>query len=195
MKPIDLLLLSIAIGLTLFTVYVFCAEAPQAEALEPLPEPRNPDFQAIILHHSATHGGSAAAFERNHRARLGGLAYHFVIGNGSGTSDGLVETGYRWQDQIPGPHTKNVDVNRRSVAVCLVGNLDKAPPTRRQISALLPLLERLCRECKIPGERIYSHREVDPQTVCPGRGLPMNRIRSVLAGRLATEPTPVASSR
>lgn len=195
MKPLDLLLLSVAIGLTLFTVYVFCADAPPAEALEPLPEPRNPDFQSIVLHHSATHGGSAAAFERDHRARLGGLAYHFVIGNGSGAADGLVETGYRWRDQIPGPHTKNVEINRRSIAVCLVGNLDTAPPTRRQIAALLPLLERLCCECRIPADRIFSHREADGRTVCPGRGLPMPQIREALSSRLGADPPRVATSR
>src|SRR5262252_9271048 len=113
MKPLDILLLSIAIGLTSFTVYVFCAAGAPAAGLEeasaPPPPPPNPAFRSIVLHHSATHGGSATAFERNHRPRLGGLAYHFVIGNGSGTADGEVETGYRWRDQIPGPHTKNQD--------------------------------------------------------------------------------------
>jgi hypothetical protein len=187
MKPLDILLLSVAIGLTSFTVYVFCAgeTAQAAEAAAPPPAPRNPAFRSIVLHHSATHGGNAASFERNHRLRLGGLAYHFIVGNGSGSGDGEVETGYRWRDQLPGPHTKNQAVNAESIAVCLVGDLHVQPPTEKQLAAALDLLERLCRECAIPADRVRSHREADAETLCPGKGLPMDEIRAVLSRRLA----------
>jgi hypothetical protein len=191
MKPFDLLLLSVAIGLTSFTSYMFCTGGEPIEASAPdstIQAPRNPEFKSIVLHHSATHGGSAAAFERNHRARLGGLAYHFIIGNGSGAADGLVEVGYRWRDQIPGPHTKNQDVNLESIAICLVGDLETGAPTKKQMVALLDLLEKLCREGLIPADRIRSHREVDLETLCPGKGLPMQGIRDAVAGRLAILP-------
>src|SRR5579864_1667285 len=96
MKPFDLLLLSVAIGLTSFTSYMFCTGGAPVEAAgaeSTVLAPRNPAFRSIVIHHSATHGGSAAAFERTHRTRLGGLAYHFVIGNGSGAPDGAIEVG------------------------------------------------------------------------------------------------------
>src|SRR5689334_21925857 len=188
MKPFDLLLLSVAIGLTSFTCYMFCTGGEPIEASAPdstILAPRNPAFQSIVIHHSATHGGSAAAFERNHRTRLGGLAYHFIIGNGSGAADGVVETGYRWRDQIPGPHTKNQDVNLESIAICLVGDLETGAPSKKQMAALLDLLEKLCREGQIPAERIRTHREVDNETLCPGRGLPIQGIRDALARRLS----------
>jgi hypothetical protein len=187
MKPFDLLLLSVAIGLTSFTCYMFCTGGEPIEAVASdatIQAPRNPSFKSIVLHHSATHGGSAAAFERNHRTRLGGLAYHFIIGNGSGTPDGVVEVGYRWRDQIPGPHTKNQDVNLESIAICLVGDLETGAPSKKQMTALLDLLEKLCREGRIPAERIRSHREVDNETLCPGRGLPIQGIREAVARRL-----------
>lgn len=190
MKPLDLLLFSVALGLSLFTVYVFCAGESEAAAPEApsgaAAAPKNPAFRSIVLHHSATHGGSAAAFERDHRPRLGGLAYHFIVGNGSGSPDGRLEVGYRWRDQIPGPHTKNPDVNAQSIAVCLVGDLRSAPPTEKQVAALLDLLERLCRDYAIPPDRVRSHREVDPETLCPGRGLPMDDLRAVLGRRLGS---------
>lgn len=189
MKPFDLFLLSVAIGLTCFTAYMFCTGGAPVEvtASDAGPQiPRNPAFKSIVIHHSATHGGNAAAFERNHRARLGGLAYHFVVGNGSGSADGAVETGYRWRDQIPGPHTKNQDVNLESIAICIVGNLETGTPTAKQMASLLDLLEKLCREGGIPAERIRSHREVDNETLCPGRGLPMNDLRAAVAHRLTT---------
>lgn len=196
MKPFDLLLLSVAIGLTSFTAYMFCTGGAPIEASASdaqIQAPRNPAFRSIVIHHSATHAGSAAAFERNHRARLGGLAYHFVIGNGSGAADGAVETGYRWRDQIPGPHTKNQDINLESVAICLVGDFEKEAPTRKQMASLMQLLERLCREGQIPAERVRSHREVDPETLCPGRGLPIEGIRGALSTLLA--PVGVRSTR
>jgi N-acetyl-anhydromuramyl-L-alanine amidase AmpD len=183
MRLLDLLLVSLAVGLTMFTTYALGGQDPAAAAAEEAP-PRNPLFRSIVLHHSATDGGSAGAFERNHRTRLGGLAYHFIIGNGSGSPDGGVETGYRWRDQIPGPHTKNQAMNQESIAVCLVGDLTAAPPTRRQVESLVGLLERLCRENGIPAGRIYSHREVDPQTLCPGKDFPAADIRAALARRL-----------
>ncbi|HLY09128.1 MAG TPA: peptidoglycan recognition family protein [Planctomycetota bacterium] len=191
MKPFDLLLLSVAIGLTSFTTYMFCTGGAPIEAAAPdgsIPPLTNPAFRSIVIHHSATHGGSAAAFERNHRARLGGLAYHFVIGNGSGAADGAVEVGYRWRDQIPGPHTKNQDINLESIAICLVGDFEKEAPTKKQVAALVELLERLCREGHIPADRVRSHREVDAETLCPGRGLPVEAIRATLAVRLSAVP-------
>jgi N-acetyl-anhydromuramyl-L-alanine amidase AmpD len=187
MKPVDVLLLSFAIGLTAFTVHVFSdAPPPSAPAPEALTRaPANPAFRSVVLHHSATHGGSAAAFERNHRTRLGGLAYHFVIGNGSGRPDGTVEIGYRWRDQLTAPHTKNAEANRESIAVCLVGDFQSKGPTVRQAQALIDLLTRLCREYKIPAERVRSHREVDAETLCPGKGLDMDALRQALRVRLA----------
>jgi hypothetical protein len=187
MKPFDLLLLSVAIGLTCFTGYMFCTggEALEVRVEDSTPvAARNPAFRSIVLHHSATHGGSAAAFDRNHRARLGGLAYHFIIGNGSGAADGEVETGYRWRDQIPGPHTKNQEINLESIAICLVGDLETGSPTRKQATALLDLLEKLCRDAHIAPERIRSHREADADTLCPGKNLPMDAIRAAVSRRL-----------
>ncbi|MCD5401127.1 LysM peptidoglycan-binding domain-containing protein, partial [candidate division NPL-UPA2 bacterium] len=58
-------------------------------------------WRTITLHHSATKEGNAEMFDRNHRRRgLGGLAYHFVIGNGTGSGDGEVEVGWRWVRQV-----------------------------------------------------------------------------------------------
>ena len=53
-------------------------------------------WKYIVVHHSATPGGSAEVFDASHRARgmVNGLAYHFVIDNGSGnTTDGRIEIG------------------------------------------------------------------------------------------------------
>ena len=59
-------------------------------------------WKTITVHHSGTTQGSARLFDRDHRRRhMGGLFYHFVIGNGTKTADGSVETGWRWKKQVP----------------------------------------------------------------------------------------------
>src|SRR5271165_7120164 len=53
-------------------------------------EPLGP-WEFIVIHHSATRTGDAEIFDAAHRARgmINGLAYHFVIDNGSdGKPDG-----------------------------------------------------------------------------------------------------------
>ena len=49
-----------------------------------------------MVHNSGTRQGSAKAFEHYHRRVRkiqNGLAYHFVIGNGTSTGDGAIEIG------------------------------------------------------------------------------------------------------
>ena len=47
-------------------------------------------WRGITIHHSATHSGNAAQFDRIHKNSNGwdGLGYHFVIDNGRGGRDG-----------------------------------------------------------------------------------------------------------
>ena len=54
-----------------------------------------------------------------------GLAYHFVIGNGTDTQDGQIEMGSRWLKQLQGGHVKNHYINEVGIGICLVGNFKK----------------------------------------------------------------------
>src|ERR1019366_878150 len=64
----------------------------------------------IVVHHSDTTTGGAAAFDKMHRAKgWDELGYDFVIGNGSDTSDGQIEVGSRWTKQKIGAHDKTSD--------------------------------------------------------------------------------------
>lgn len=120
-------------------------------------------WKYIVIHHSATKAGSAAAFHRHHTEQgYGGLCYHFVIGNGSGTPDGMIEEGFRWKEQMAGTH---VDINSWyhnifGIGICLVGNLEKNPPTHAQVEALSGLLKELTEKYDIPKDNILFHRQV-----------------------------------
>lgn len=146
-------------------------------------------WKYIVLHHSATDAGSVAGFHRFHTKQgYGGIAYHFVIGNGNGMQDGEVKATFRWRQQMAGTH---VSVNSWAhnvfgIGICLVGNLDKRPPTRAQLAALKSLLHRLQESYSIDDSNILGHHHVTyddntgrkEQTRCPGRKLDFNRLKA-----------------
>ena len=141
----------------------------------------------IVLHHSATARGGAGLFDKYHRETNGWdeLGYHFVIGNGTDTPDGLIETGPRWHKQKHGAHCKTPDnyFNEHGIGICLVGDFTRSRPTRRQLVSLNRLLRFLCRQCGIGLERVTTHGTINKNTVCPGRHLRLSTIRRGLAGR------------
>src|ERR1700722_17384683 len=64
----------------------------------------------LVIHHSATTTGGAAAFDKMHRAKgWHELGYDFVLGNGTDTGNGQIEVGSRWVKQKIGAHAKTSD--------------------------------------------------------------------------------------
>jgi N-acetyl-anhydromuramyl-L-alanine amidase AmpD len=148
-------------------------------------EPRVPiraGWTHVIIHHSASATGSAAHFDREHRAKgWDGLGYHFVIGNGSMTEDGRVEPGARWMDQADGAHAKP-EWNARAVGICLVGNFETTDPTPAQLRSLEDLCRWLARRCGIPPANFVGHGDAHGnQTLCPGKRLDLDSLRKRLA--------------
>jgi hypothetical protein len=153
---------------------------------EPGWEPAVPlnGWHYIIIHHSATVGGSAEIFEKFHREVRhfeNGMAYHFVIGNGVDVADGLVEVGERWKRQLQGAHVGG-ELNKEAIGICLVGDFSQNQPTARQLAALDRLLRFLQARCRIPTALVLGHREVRPgYTVCPGQNFSMDKLRISLS--------------
>jgi len=163
------------------------ARAPSVASLVALPAdvtdvatPRA--WTTIVIHHSASQVGGAARFDQWHRAKgLDGVGYHFVIGNGTDTPDGAIETTTRWRDQVDGDHAKGWD--ELSVGICLVGHFEDADPTPAQMDALRQLVRHVRGRFAIARERVVGHAQVNA-TLCPGRRL------SVKAVAAATDPAP-----
>ena len=134
--------------------------------------PLRRDWKYVVLHHSATPSGSAAAFHKAHLARdWDGLAYHFVIGNGRGTADGAIEVGFRWTQQREGAHAGSDFWNDHGIGICLVGDFSKTKPTAAQMHALRRLCDFLSAHCGIPPQNLRRHGDVR-DTECPGRHFP-----------------------
>lgn len=138
-------------------------------------------WKYIVIHHSATDTGNARRFDYFHRKirhMKRGMAYHFVIGNGRGLGDGEVEVGSRWTLQQPGGHLRQNKYNEIALGICLVGNFDKKPPTKKQMESLRALTRFLQVKSSIPRSRVLGHREMPgARTRCPGRLFPLRSFR------------------
>ncbi len=144
------------------------------------------EWKYVVLHHSATNGGNANNFDRYHREKKKwshGLAYHFVIGNGNGSGDGEIEVGERWKKQIHGAHTANMDLNRISIGICLVGNFEEDnEPTGDQFKSLINLVTYFSKRYNIPESHIVKHCQVIQKgTACPGKNFPYKQLINELS--------------
>lgn len=150
-------------------------------------------WEYIVVHHSATAKGNAARFDHYHREKRGweyGLAYHFVIGNGSFSGDGEIEVSERWKKQIHGAHTANMDCNRVAIGICLVGDFEnEGVPTDNQFESLVGLIQYLSGKYNIPLSNILLHKQVHQKgTACPGKNFPVAKLKTRLQ-QIASNPS------
>ncbi len=133
-------------------------------------------WQYIVIHHSGVDTGTVKAMDQYHREvrhMENGLAYDFVIGNGSGMKDGEIVVGRRWTKQLDGGHLASEAQNKVALGVCLVGNFDKHRPTARQMDSLRALVEALLERCRLSPRAVKTHQQVNVvHTRCPGALFP-----------------------
>ncbi len=143
-------------------------------------------WKFIIVHNSGTRQGNARAFDYYHRhvrKMKNGLAYHFVVGNGTSSGNGQIEVGDRWRRQINGGHVHSDYLNNISLGICLVGDFNHDQPTRQQLQATEELIRYLRERCgPADGQPIpvRPHREMNPRqwsTDCPGDAFPYSWFR------------------
>jgi len=149
---------------------------PDQPVYSPIKPPR-----LIVIHHSATLTGNADLFRCLHRVVNGweDIGYHFVIGNGTCSDDGLVEQGRPLN--VMGAHAK--DHNHDSIGICLVGNFEEETPSPEQMKALGKLLGELLARFGLTGKDIRLHRQLKGcKTVCPGKNLGLDEVLVTLSG-------------
>lgn len=140
------------------------------------------DWKSIVLHHSATEGGSVESIDAVHRRQKDaagnpwlGIGYHFVVGNGHGMGDGEIRSTFRWQKQLPGAHAGQREQNEHGIGICLIGNFDRRAPTEKQIAAARGLVKTLAERYDIRRGRVLRHQDV-AATLCPGRLFPRQQV-------------------
>jgi hypothetical protein len=144
-------------------------------------------WRYIVVHNSGTRQGNAKAFDFYHskvRKMSNGLAYHFVIGNGTSSGDGQIEVGNRWKKQINGGHVHSDYLNNIALGICLVGDYNQEKPTAKQLESLDELIRYLRqRTGKIDGKWaiVKAHKDINPPkwpTDCPGSYFPYAWLRN-----------------
>jgi LysM repeat protein len=153
----------------------------QLDAIRPTPG----KWKRIIIHHSATNVDDAVNIHQVHKRRgmSNGLAYHFVISNGSRKAkDGEIYIGGRWKQQQNGGHVKKESWNRNSIGICLIGNFE----TRHATAAQMKTLEALCRylmgRSGLTASAVTTHKGLHPgHTLCPGKHFPETSFKAKLA--------------
>ncbi len=156
------------------------------EAIDRAPVARR-RWRFIVVHNSGTRQGNARIFDYYHRyvrKMPNGLAYHFVIGNGTSSGNGQIEIGNRWTRQINGGHVHSDYLNNIALGICLVGDFNRDLPTKEQLEALDELIRYLrIRVGKIDGKPaiVKAHKEINPPqwpTDCPGDRFPYHWLHS-----------------
>lgn len=144
-----------------------------------------PRWTCIVIHHSGTPAGNASRFDAAHRRRgmENGLAYHFVIDNGTAyRRDGQVETGPRWTRQIAGGHCHQDSMNQHGIGICLVGDFTKRGPSDKQMAALSSLVDLLRKRYGIGVENVRGHGQWPGESSeCPGKLFPWGELKKRLA--------------
>ena len=180
-------------------VPVSSSNAPSAAEIAAWSVPLKRRWEYIVVHHTASAIGSAAQIDKWHKDKgWDGLGYDFVIGNGTGSGDGVVETGYRWRQQLVGAHVRVSGstnyMNEHGIGICLVGDFDHTRPSAAQMRSLSRLTSFLAGYCSIPATSLRLHGDVK-STDCPGKLFPRDfairgtgSVRSA-AGRPATPPS------
>ena len=133
----------------------------------------------LVVHHSATSSGSAKLIRVLHRGVFGwdDIGYHYVIGNGTMTAEGLVEEGR--PEWAVGAHSRGNNVD--SLGICMVGDFGKTAPRTRQMEALAELLSDMLGRYDLGREAIRLHRQMPGNsTSCPGEKLPLEAVLKAL---------------
>jgi 3D (Asp-Asp-Asp) domain-containing protein len=89
------------------------------------------------------------------------IAYHFLIGK-----DGTVIQNRSLAESTQ--HTRNSEVNQKSIAIAFAGDFTKEEPDERQVMAGRELIVRLDKEYSFT--QIIGHKDASP-TACPGQNL------------------------
>lgn len=122
----------------------------------------------LVVHHSASNRKTTTKRNINQWHKDQGytqIGYHKVIEGAGEIKDGRPES-------ILGAHAKGANLN--SLGLCVVGNFEEESPTSEQISSIVKVLSKWCKDHDLDETNIYGHHNVPGGTTatkCPGKHL------------------------
>lgn len=113
------------------------------------------EWEKIEVSYSKTESGNIASLAgAEELATTEDVNFHFVICNGEGGMDGLIETAKRWQMQRPCLPGKDWYGNGETIRICLIADGIGQMPTDCQIQRTTALIDALSRDFNLSAERI-----------------------------------------
>lgn len=163
--------------------------APNEPELRTKPNPilnlNKPRWKYIVIHHSATDLDNLQTIDLHHNQKFknNGALYHLIIGNGKTVGDGVIQKSERWKLQLNGGHVQSHtnEYNEWGIGICLIGKLNKHPPTKKQMKTLIKLTQYLMTKFKISPENVILHKSIN-QTSCPGKYFPYESFKKAIQG-------------
>ena len=138
-------------------------------------------WQSIVVVHSGSPVGSPASVADEHRAvGYDGMGFHFLVGNGTGMSEGQIHVGYRWMEQRDGAELSGLGSSKGIVEVCLIGDGDRRPFGEEQLHRAAQLVSALADRLEIPTSEIRLHSEL-AETSSPGTYFPRQAFEDLIA--------------
>jgi hypothetical protein len=156
---------------------LFAVDAPSLARVFNTPVSTRSNWKYIYVHHSKTAVGSASLLGE----RTGGLADHFLIGNGQGAFDGEIQISRRWDEQthaLPPAGASKLDPS--SISICVVGDFDKSLPTPVQMRALNQLVAALQSRMNIPARNVVIVTDAVGTSAGSGKYFPVTAFRDSL---------------
>jgi len=158
-------------ALTIITRAEWGAKPARTDSMTPL----KGQWSRITVHHSAEEtsdpdGGTLEESMQTVRSiqkfhmedpahHWGDIGYHFMIDAAGRIFEARA---LQWQ----GAHAGDTN-NVQNIGVCMLGDLERRPPTPAALKSLELLLDHLREQYRIPGSRVYPHNELKT-TRCPG---------------------------
>ncbi len=130
------------------------------------------DPKNIIIHHALAKRCTIWDIHRWHLDNgWFGYAYHFFVNKDGGIYRGR-------PDLANGGHTKEQNMNRKSLGICLEGcyqeykNQTDTEVPSKQLNALIELIKFLMVHYAIPVEKVFPHHYFANYKLCPGNYFP-----------------------
>lgn len=144
--------------------------------------------QAIVIHHTAVsrdqNAKQFAAVKKYHIEKgWGDIGYHYLI-----EPDGKIVKG-RAETEV-GAHTKEQEMNSKSIGVCLTGFFDVEDPTTEQLAALEGLIQEVRTKYGIKPEQVYPHRFFANYKSCPGTRFNENLLELLATNKYSPKTEP-----
>jgi N-acetyl-anhydromuramyl-L-alanine amidase AmpD len=155
----------------------------------------------VVIHHSLTEDGLTVNWDaiRKYHVETNGwsdIGYHFGVER----VNGVLTTQMGRRVDLEGAHTKEMNMNARSIGICVVGNFDVAPPDWATVNYLRDLIYAITANYPIPVQNVLGHRDVGLMAgfdwrkigstgvreykTCPGILFPLHGLQIELKGVL-----------